>query len=264
MTKPPITKNALLASRLDADLGTSVGPSGQGDKNPRTAPIPLQLPESLPPLGKVRLTVCEVLTWLAFRQPWSAETLIAERPLSETQEHQLTIARIRLSDAMADQRLPTYTDQPTERGPKQIPPERFSKDKIHELIPEENRLIMGGRSYDRVMFFREDLRQCFVPTEPSEREFAGDVAEEGRAPDRSPRGFSESKLEKWYLEIWVPMNEKTGNIPSLKDDWAAAQDDFPDALPSRDSVRGMRKFAPSHWQRKAGRPRNPVQKKSAN
>jgi hypothetical protein len=67
-------------------------------------------------------------------------------------------------------------------------------------------------------------------------------------------GFSTSKLERWYKEVWVPHRRQIQTrTPSERDDWEAAKQAVSKHVP-RDAVRAVRKlYAPADWKRRGAR-----------
>ena len=115
-------------------------------------------------------------------------------------------------------------------------------------------------TYEKVMFERAQvplIKSRYLEDGGSERHSDGETARP-RMVDlhtASPRGFSNSKLERWYKDVRVPEWKACASMrtPSERDDLQAARQAVAKHV-SRDAIRAVRKlYAPAEWKRRGAR-----------
>jgi len=125
-------------------------------------------------------------------------------------------------------------------------------------------------TYEKVMFERARvplIKSRYLKS--GSRLKDGDSGSEGRSdrehdqslmvlPNPSfvkPRGFSQSKLERWYKEVWLAERKRCAlaRTPSERDDWEAAKQAVSEHV-TRVAIRALRKrYAPPEWKRPGAR-----------
>lgn len=256
-----------------ADLARWCGgpPEAEPAERPRDWPGPGFAPQSVPPAG-AWWTAEQALAWVAFgrAERWEDAREGANVPDSEEALDRLRAAQLRISEAIADRKLPAWGQETAEIAKPPlcdtltpIPPEDFAGPSALTVqlngwaYPPKLGRRYEGRWWQGMRFEAAAVQAAFAvgpaPAVPSPPEPAKLAA---RLPARSPPGqvYSTDALAAWFL-LRVKTWPKGELPPSEADCVAAAQSYFADA-PGRDAIREIRqKKTPKDWRKRGPRPR---------